>query len=192
MPDASVLTQIAFWALALLALASGFGVFRVDSMARATFLLAVSFTAVGALVLLLGQDYLGLVIVLMMVMEMAVMAVFMIAYMMNPGGLMPMAMFHNKSGAMAISVGSFVVLGAGALLVDWPQPTGRAPAEVTRQLGNGLMQGKMLVMVAVSAVMFASIVAVTVLAASRTRYDRLGDDLRARPARDPQPGGVGR
>lgn len=192
MPDPSLLSQVAFWALAVLAAASGFGVFRVDSMARATFLLAVSFTAVGALMLLLDLDYLGLIVVLMMVMEMSIMAVFMIAFMMNPGGLMPMAMFHNKAGAMAIAVGTFVVLAAGALLVDWPQRRGPPPGEVTRQLGAGLMQGKMLVMIAVSAVMFASIVAVTVLAAARTRYDRLGDDLRARPARDPSPGGMGR
>ena len=192
MPDASVLSQLGFWALTLLAVASGVWVFRVDSMARATFLLAVSFTAVGALMLLLDLDYLGLIVVLMMVMEMAVMAVFMIAFMMSPGGLMPMSMMHNRSGALAISVGTFVVLAAGALLVDWPSRQGSPPGDVTVQLGDGLMEGKMLVMIAVSAAMFASIVAVTVLAAARTRYDRLGDDLRARPARDPLRGGVGR
>lgn len=192
MPDPSLPDQLGFWTLSLLAVASGFGVFRVSSMARATFLLAVSFTAVGALLLLLDLDYLGVVVVLMMVMEMAVMAVFMIAYMMNPGGLMPMAMFHNKSGAMAIAVGTFVVLAAGAVGVDWPQRAGPPPGDVTAQVGSGLMGSKMLVMMAVSAVMFAALVAVTVLAAARTRYDRLGDDLDARPSRDPLPGGVGR
>jgi NADH-quinone oxidoreductase subunit J len=40
--------------------------------------------------------------------------------------------------------------------------------------------------------MVATIVAGIVLAAHRTRYDRFGDDLRRRPADDPQPGGVGR
>lgn len=192
MTDPSLPTQVAFWALALLAVASGFTVFRVNSMARATFALAVSFTAVGALLLLLDLDYLGLVVVLMMVMEMAVMAIFMIAYMMNPGGLMPMAMFHNKAGAMSISVGTFLVLAGGALVVDWPQRAGSPPGQVTRQLGDAIMGGKMLVMIAISGVMFATIVAVTVLAAARTRYDRLGDDLREHPARDPLPGGVGR
>jgi len=191
MPDAPLTVDVAFWALALLAVGSGFAVFRVDSMARATFLLAVSFAGVGSLMLLLDLGYLGLITVLMMTMEMAIMAVFMIMYMMNPGGLMPMAMFHNKAGAMTVAVGTFVVLAAGVLLVDWPERAGQPPAEVTRQLGDGLMQGKMLVMVAVSAVMFAAIVAVTVLAAARSRYDRLGSDLRRRPAADPVPGGVG-
>lgn len=183
--------DVAFWAMSVLAVLSGVAVFRVDSMARATFLLAVSFAGVGSLMLLLDLGYLGLITVLMMTMEMAIMAVFMIMYMMNPGGLMPMAMFHNKAGAMTVAVGTFVVLAAGVLLVDWPERAGQPPAEVTRQLGDGLMQGKMLVMVAVSAVMFAAIVAVTVLAAARSRYDRLGSDLRRRPAADPVPGGVG-
>ncbi len=183
--------DVAFWVLALLAVASGFGVFCVNSMARATFLLALSFIAVGAAMLLLDLDYLGLVVVLMMTMEMAVMAVFMIAYMMNPGGLMPMAMFHNKSGAMAIAVGTFVVLAGGALLVDWPERAGPPPPDATAQLGTGLMESRMLVMIAVSGVMFASIVAVTVLAAPRNRYERLGDDLKGRST-DPVPGGVGR
>lgn len=172
------MTDVAFWVAGLAAVATGFGVFRVNSMARATFLLALSFVFVGAELLLLDLRYLGVVVVLMMTMEMAVMAVFMIAYMMNPGGLMPMAMFHNKKGAMSIAVGTFVVLAGGSFLVPWPARRGRPPADVTAQLGTGIMESKMLVMMTVSAVMFATIVAVTVLAAARTRYQRLGDDLR--------------
>lgn len=172
MTGSPVPVEVAFWALGLLAVASGFGVFRVNSMARATFLLAVSFLAVAGELLLLDLDYLGIVVALMMTMEMAVMAVFMIAYMMNPGGLMPMAMFHNKAVAMSIAVSTFVVLAGGALLVDWPQRAGDPPPDATAQLGTGLMESKMLVMIAVSGVMFASIVAATVLAAARGRYDR--------------------
>ncbi|MGA8978161.1 MAG: NADH:ubiquinone oxidoreductase subunit J, partial [Pedococcus sp.] len=73
-----MLLDIAFWALGLLAVASGVAVFRVDSMARATYALALSFIAVGVAVLLLHQDYLGIITILMMVMEMAVMAVYMV------------------------------------------------------------------------------------------------------------------
>ncbi|GAB5009060.1 hypothetical protein JHV666_21930 [Mycobacterium avium subsp. hominissuis] len=54
------------------------------------------------------------------------------------------------------------------------------------------MGPKMLAMVVISPVMVATIVAGIVLAARRGRYDRFGDDLKHRPARDPQPGGVGR
>jgi NADH:ubiquinone oxidoreductase subunit 6 (subunit J) len=186
------MTDVLFVALAVLAVASGFAVFRVDSMARATFALAVSFVAVGAVLLLLDQDYLGLVVVVMMVMEMAIMAIFMIMYMMNPAGLMPMSMLHDKSRAMAVAVGTFVVLAAGALLVDWPQRQGAPPADVTRQVGQGIMGSKMLAMLGIGAAILATIVSAMVLASARNRYDRLGDDLRSRPGDDPLHGGVGR
>ena len=183
--------DVLFGLLAVVAVASGFAVFRVSSMPRATFALAVSFVAVGAVMLLLDLDYLGLITVLMMVMEMSIMAVFMIMYMMNPGGLMPMSMYHDKAVAMTLAVGSFVVLAAGALLVDWPERQGAAPADVTLQLADGIMGAKMLVMLTISPVLFATIVGVLVLAAPRGRYDRFGDDL-DQPADDPIQGGVGR
>jgi NADH-quinone oxidoreductase subunit J len=184
-------TAVAFAVLAVLAVAGGFLVFRVGSMARATFALAVSFVAVGGVLLLLDLDYLGVVVVVMMVMEMAIMAVFMIAYMMNPAGLMPMAMYHDKARAMSVSVGTFVVLAGGAVLVDWPERQGAPPADVTEQAGQGIMGSHMLVMMAIGAVILTTIVSALVLATARGRYDRLGDDLKARPARDPLPGGVG-
>src|SRR5712691_2259234 len=100
------MTTVVFWVLAVLAAASGFMVFRFRSMARATISLLVSFLAAGGLVILLGLGYLGVVVILMMVMEMIIMAVFMIAYMMNPAGLMPMSMVHNQRGALALRVTS--------------------------------------------------------------------------------------
>ncbi|WP_431918856.1 NADH-quinone oxidoreductase subunit J [Micromonospora wenchangensis] len=162
----------AFVVLALVAVAAGIAVFTVDSMARATFALALSFVAVGGELLLLDLGYLGVVTVLMMVMEMAVMAVFMVMFMMNPAGLMPMSMLHNRRGALAISVGVFVVLAAGSVVVPWPARRGGPPADPTRALGEAIMGSKMLVMMAVSAVLFATMVAALVLATARGRYDR--------------------
>ncbi|HRM55518.1 MAG TPA: hypothetical protein PLS11_16585, partial [Ottowia sp.] len=54
------------------------------------------------------------VTILMMVMEMAIMVVFMVMFMMNPAGLMPMSMLHNTRGALVITSGTFLLLGAGA------------------------------------------------------------------------------
>lgn len=187
-----MLVDLTFWVLGVLAVASAVLVFVVDSMARATYALAVSFVAVGFALVLLQQNYLGVVTVLMMLMEMAVMAVYMVMYMgMNPA-LMPMSMVHGKAAALAVSVGAFAVLAAGALLVDWPVRRGVPAPDVTAALGEALMGRQMLVMVVVSPVMVATIVGGVVLAAHRTRYDRFGDDLDQRPARDPQRGGVGR
>ncbi len=163
---------VAFLVLAVLAVASAVAVFTVDSMARATFALAVSFIAVGGELVLLDLAYLGVVTVLMMVMEMAIMVVFMMMFMMNPAGLMPMSMLHNKRGALTIAVGTFLVLAAGALLVPWPARRGAAPADATRALGEAIMGPKMLVMVAVSAVLFATMVSALVLAVAQGRYER--------------------
>ena len=187
-----MVADIAFWALGLVAILTGAAVFYVNSMARATYALALSFIAVGLQVLFLEQNYVGVVTILMMVMEMAVMAVYMVMFMgMNPA-LMPMSMVHDNKKAVAVAVGTFLVLAAGILLIDWPARRGSPPADVTRSLGEALMGPKMLVMAVISPVMVATIVAGVVLAAHRTRYDRFGDDLKRRSPDDPQPGGVGR
>lgn len=186
------MSAVAAWVLAVLAVVSGFAVFRVNSMARATFALAISFVAVGGELLLLGAAYLGVVTVLMMVMEMAVMAVYMVMFMgMNPA-LMPMSMVHSHRASIAAGVGTFLLLGAGAVLVPWPTRRGAPTGDVTAALGEAIMESHMIVMIAMGPVMVATIVAGVVLSSHRTRYDRLGDDLDRRPADDPQPGGVGR
>ncbi len=187
-----MITDIVFWATAVVAVLTGAAVFWVDSMARATYALACSFIAVGVAVLCLQQNYIGVITILMMVMEMAVMAVYMVMFMgMNPA-LMPMSMVHDKRLALAAAIGTFALLAAGILLVDWPPRRGAPAPDVTAALGETLMGRHMLMMIVISPVMVATIVAGVVLAARRTRYDRLGDDLDRRPARDPQPGGVGR
>jgi NADH:ubiquinone oxidoreductase subunit 6 (subunit J) len=183
--------SIVFWAAAAVAVCSAVAVFRVDSMARATYALAVSFVAVGVAALVLHLDFIGVATILMMVMEMAVMAVFMVSYMgMNPA-LMPMDMTHSKRPAAVIAAAVFVGLAAAALFIPWPQRTGVAAADTTRALGEAIMGSKMLVMLTVSPVLFATIVAALVLANPRGRYERYGDNLHGTPE-DPEPGGVGR
>ena len=181
-----------FWVFAPLAAASGFMVFRFNSMARVTISLLVSFLASGALLILLGLGYLGVVVILMMVIEMIIMAVFMIAYMENPAGLIPMSMYHNKPGSLAVSIGTFVLLGAGIFAVPWPHRAGARPASPTFQLGAALMGSQMLTMITLAFVLFATMVGAVVLATRRGRYDRFGDDLSRRPPADPVRGGVGR
>jgi NADH:ubiquinone oxidoreductase subunit 6 (subunit J) len=187
-----VLADIVFSVLSVIAVVSGIAVFRVDSMARATYALAVSFIAVGLTLLLFHLAFAGVITVLMMVMEMAIMAIYMIMFMgMNPA-LMPMSMVHSKRTAAVVAGATFVVLALGAVLIPWPARRGTPAADLTVSLGEAIMGSKGLVMMAVSPVLFATIVAAIVLANPRGRYDRLGDDLRRRPADDPEPGGVGR
>ena len=183
---------VVFWLLSVIAVVSGVAVFRVDSMARATYALAVSFVAVGLTLLLFHLAFAGVITVLMMVMEMAIMSIYMIMFMgMNPA-LMPMSMVHSKRSAVVVAGATFAVLALGAVAIPWPARRGAAAADLTASLGEAIMSSKMLVMMAVSPVLFATLVAAIVLASPRGRYDRLGDDLRRRPADDPEPGGIGR
>lgn len=185
------MTVVVFVLLAAIAVASGVLVFVVDSMARATYALAVSFIAVAVALLAFGLTYLGVITILMMVMEMAIMAVYMIGFMgMNPA-LMPMSMVHGQRSALIASIGLFALLVVGILLTPWPTPTRGVVAD-TAELGHALMGPNMLVMMTVSPIMFATIVAGVVLGSGRTRYDRFGDDLDQSWPSDPLPGGVGR
>lgn len=184
-----MLEDVVFWVLSAIAVAAGAAVFRVDSMARATYALAASFVAVGLALLLVDLQFLGVIVVLMMVMEMAIMAIYMIMFMgMNPA-LMPMSMVHGRVGAALVAGGTFAVLAAGALFVPWPTRRGEPGTDLTVVLGEAVMGPKMLVMMTVSAVLFATIVSALVLAAPSGRYDRLGDDLRRRTAPPRRPEG---
>ncbi|AQS71857.1 NADH-quinone oxidoreductase subunit J [Streptomyces pactum] len=178
--------------LGVLALTGGVLVFTLDSMARVTFALLACLVCVGGVVTVLGLPYLGVVIVLMMVMEMVIMAVFMIAYMMNPAGLMPMSMLHNKRGSLVVSGAVFAALVTGIFLAPWPERAPARPADTTFQVAMSLMGDQMLTMVTLGFVLLATMVGATVLATHRGRYDRFGDDLDRRPADDPAGGGVGR
>lgn len=187
-----MLIDILFWLLAVVSVASGIAVFQVDSMARATYALAVSFIAVGIMLVMSGLEYVGIITILMMVMEMAIMAVYMVMYMgMNPA-LMPMDMVHNKRWSAVLAAGTFVLLAAGALLIPWPARVGAPAVDLTASLGEALMGPKILAMLTVSPVLFTTIVAGLVILNPRGRYDRFGDDLKRRTPNDPLRGGLGR
>jgi NADH-quinone oxidoreductase subunit J len=191
-------TELSGWAITAVAVlgavsvAAGIAVFVVDSMARATFALLASFLAVAGILLSLDLVYLAVVTVLMMTIEMAIMAVFMIMFMMNPAGLMPMTMVHNAKGSAVVGAGAFVVFTVGIWTIDWPTAEMSRPGDSTRQLGEAIMGSHMLVMLGVGIALFATILAGTVLATSRGRYDRFGADLAATRPNDPVPGGLPR
>ena len=161
-------------ALGVVAVVTGLLVFRLDSMARVTFLLLASFVAVAVDLLLLGLGYLGVVVVLMMTVEMVVMVVVMLMMMMNPAGLEPMTMTHNRWGSRAVAVLLFVVLGGGALLVRWPVAPAPGPAvpEPTAALGEALMGSQMITMATLGLALLATIVGAVALAVPGGRYAR--------------------
>lgn len=178
--------------LGVVAVAAGLAVFLVDSMARATYALLVSFVAVAASLVLLGSSYVGFLTVLMMTVEMAIMGVFMLMYMMNPAGLMPMSMRHNTRGAVVIAGSTFLALVVGILVVPWPQRQGAPAEDVTFALGMALMGRHMLTMIVIGVALLATIIAGVMLTTGRGRYDRYGDELDRPAPADPLKGGIGR
>ncbi|HUN34708.1 MAG TPA: NADH-quinone oxidoreductase subunit J [Trebonia sp.] len=198
------MTAVLLAILGPLAVASGLLVFLLWSMARVTIALLASFLAVGGLLIGLGLAYLGVVVILMMTMEMVIMAVFMVAYMENPAGLVRAASSGRRPVSLAFSTTVFGLLAAGIFVARWPHRAGaplqarmplRAggpPRDATFQLGDALMGPQMLTMVTLGVALLATMVGAVALASGRGRYDRFGDDLKGRPPADPVRGGVGR
>lgn len=167
-------TTVLLAALGVVAVVTGALVFRLDSMARVTFLLLASFVAVAVDLLLLGLGYLGVVIVLMMTVEMVVMLVVMLMMMMNPAGLEPMTMTHNPGGSRAVAAVLFVVLAGGAMLVPWPVAPEPGPTvpEPTAALGDALMGSQMITMATLGLALLATVVGAVALAVPGGRYAR--------------------
>lgn len=170
-PSAAV--HVAFWVFAVAAVLSGWRVFRTDSMVRATFLLLASFLNAGAILLLLGGAYLGVALLFMMTVEMTVMAVFMVAFMMNPAGLNPMNMTHQPRVAAGAG---WAVFAGGAVVAVWgrfPRRPLDAAAPVIADLGTELMGRSMLVFETAGVALVATMIGSVVLSSRRSRY---GDD----------------
>ncbi|WP_417809672.1 NADH-quinone oxidoreductase subunit J [Thioclava sp.] len=166
------MTDIAFYALSALAIWSGWRVFRVDSMIRATFALMVSFIAVGGIALLLTADYIGVATVFMMAVEMMVMGLFMVMFMMNPAGLNPMEMVHQYRFSIAAGIAAFVGLSAAVLTSNLPNNPLPAGGNTLRDLGVELLGGSMLIFETAGVTLLATMVGAVVLS---SRGGRFGD-----------------
>lgn len=165
-----MLTDVAFFVCAAVALFTGWRVFRTDSMVRASFLLLLSFFAVGVIMLLLAAEYLGVALWFMMAVEMTVMALFMVMFMMNPAGLNPMNMVHQPRLALGAGLAIFLLLGSVALFADFPERPAPADLEPVRSLGREMLGPSMLVFESAGLVLLATMIGVVVLSSQRGRY----------------------
>ncbi|MDA3888391.1 MAG: NADH-quinone oxidoreductase subunit J, partial [Allgaiera sp.] len=181
------MTDLAFYALSALAIWSGWRVFRVDSMIRATFSLLVSFIAVGGIALLMSAEFIGVATVFMMAVEMMVMALFMVMFMMNPAGLNPMQMVHQHGLSIGAGIAAFVGLTAAVLatnLPDNPLPAGR---DTLRDLGIELLGRSMLIFETAGVTLLATMVGAVVLS---SRGGRFGDTNEGAVPTGLHPGGA--
>src|SRR5699024_10627637 len=162
--------DVAFWVLGLIAVAAGWRVFCTDSMVRASFLLLLSFIAVGLIMLLLGAPYLGLATIFMMGVEMMVMALFMVMFMMNPAGLNPMMMVHQHRFSLAAGGVAFAGLAAITLVTDFPADPLAAGKPVIHDLGIELLGDSMLIFESAGVTLLATMVGSVILSSRSGRF----------------------
>lgn len=182
-----LVVDAAFVLFSIGALVTGYRVFRTDSMVRAAFYLLASFAAVGGILVLLGLEFLGLVLILMMAGEMLIMAIVMVMFMMNPAGLNPMWMVHQHRRAVVGGIGSFLVLAAAILLTDFPSQPATDLTDVTDQLGIELLGDSMLVFQTAGVALLATMITVVVLAGQRGRFGS-AEDGSSEPGLQPDEG----
>ena len=187
------ITDVLFWVFAIGSIVAGWLVFRTDSMVRAAYWLLGSFVGVGGILVLLGAEFLGLVLILMMAGEMTVMAFVMVMFMMNPAGLNPMFMVHQHRVAIAGGVVAFLGLAGSGLATAFALRPAE-PADATAELGFELLGPSMLVFQTAGVALLSTMIGVVVLASRRGRYGTADEgshepvlDQEAAPAADEEP-----
>ncbi len=141
-------------------------VFRTHSMVRSALALLFSQTAVGAMFLVMQAEFLGVLQIMMMATEMSVMAIFMVMFMMDPGGLGAMEMTHQKKRSLwAGGLALIAALGV-SWLGNWgPVATQLAlPARQTELLGIELLGRSMLIFESAGLTILTAMIAATMVA----------------------------
>lgn len=153
------------------AAAIGFGitVFRTSSMVRSALALLAAMAALGGAFLALEAEFLGVLQLMMMATEMSIMAIFMVMYMMDPGGLGQMEMTHQKRASLVVGgIGGLAALGV-AIFGDWGTIATAvlAPGGQLRALGDELMTRSMLIFETAGVTILVAMVAATAVALAR-------------------------
>jgi NADH:ubiquinone oxidoreductase subunit 6 (subunit J) len=111
-------------------------------------------------------EFLGVLQIMMMATEMSIMAIFMVMFMMDPGGLGEMEMTHQKR--LSLIAGFVACAGATAIavLVDWGPVAGSAPdaAQQVTDLGLELLGRSMLIFETAGITILTAMIAATSVA----------------------------
>jgi NADH:ubiquinone oxidoreductase subunit 6 (subunit J) len=144
----------------------GVVVFRTHSMVRSALALLFSQTAVGLMFLVMQAEFLGVLQIMMMATEMSVMAIFMVMFMMDPGGMGAMEMTHQKrlslwSGGIGLGAALAVIW-----LADWGPTVTDIPgaAQQAADLGRELLGRSMFIFQSAGLTILTAMVAATMVA----------------------------
>lgn len=174
-----------FGVFGLASLWFGLRVFSTDSMVRASFSLLASFLCVAVMMLLLTADYLGAALVFMMAIEMTVMALFMVAFMMNPAGLNPMSMVHYRGVSIALGTAGSLALGAVAYFGESSISVVPPAERMVAALGHELLGDSMLVFESAGVALLATMIGAVVLSTRTSRFGGAADRASLPPPLDP-------
>lgn len=143
-------------------------VFHTSSMVRSALALLFSQAAIGGMFLAMQTEFLGVLQIMMMATEMAIMAIFMVMYMMDPGGLGGMDMTHQKRASqVAGALGALAAL-AVAFLAGWgPIAPEARPEEQVYGLGIEIMERSMLIFETAGVTILTAMIAATAIAIKR-------------------------
>ncbi|MBX6763167.1 MAG: NADH-quinone oxidoreductase subunit J [Rubrobacteraceae bacterium] len=148
----------------------GVVVFRTSSMVRSALALLFSQAAIGAMFLAMQTEFLGVLQIMMMATEMAIMAIFMVMYMMDPGGLGGMDMTHQKRLSIAAGIFGGAAAVAVSLLGGWgPVGPSTMPEAQVAALGEELLGRSMLVFETAGITILTAMIAATAVAIERRR-----------------------
>jgi len=147
----------------------GVSVFRTSSMIRSALALLFAQAAIGMMFLAMQTEFLGVLQIMMMATEMSIMALFMVMFMMDPGGLGGMDMSHQKWVSIGAGVFGAVVAVGLAFLVDWGPVVSFAPGpgSQARELGIELLDRSMLIFETAGITILTAMVATTAVALER-------------------------
>jgi len=153
----------------LIALWFAVAVFRTKSMVRSALSLLATMTALGLMFLAMETEFLGVLQIMMMATEMTIMAIFMVMYMMDPGGLMGMDMTHQKRVSIVVGVLGVLAAAGVVLFSPWGSVIVHAPAATTQvfDLGIELMGRSMLLFETTGVTILVAMIAATSVAIVR-------------------------
>ncbi len=145
-------------------------VFRTSSMVRSALALLFSQAAIGAMFLAMQAEFLGVLQIMMMATEMTIMAIFMVMYMMDPGGLGEMDMSHQKRAAQVAGVVGALAALAVAFLAGWgPVAPAPRPVDQVHDLGIEIMERSMLIFETAGVTILTAMIAATAIAIKERR-----------------------
>jgi NADH:ubiquinone oxidoreductase subunit 6 (subunit J) len=137
-------------------------------MVRSALALLFSQAAIGGMFLAMQTEFLGVLQIMMMATEMAIMAIFMVMYMMDPGGLGAMDMTHQKRASQIAGVLGALAALAVAFLAEWGPIAGEVrPAEQVYGLGIEIMERSMLIFETAGVTILTAMIAATAIAIKR-------------------------